>query len=465
VLVWGGLRVEVASTSARVSPRTDWWPDEAVFPADEVEGRAQEWRISRATARVISRGHPWLLHDDETEDPGRFAPGTLVRVSGPGGTGLGLARIEGRGPIAARMWSASGERARDSESVEARVARALARRRALMSSGTARTRLGGAPHTDAMRLVHGEADGLPGLAIDRLGGLLRVLRTGRACETLMERAVNAVLSGIADEIGPDAPVVEVVHLRERPAGRFECVRLLRGDDDAHAALRPDAAGRHVVHERGLEFLVDPGLADPERGGPGVGLYMDQRENRERLSEYAKRGGRWLNLFAHTGAFTVALLAAGAEEVVSVDLSAAYLRWLEDNLAINRERGVDPSRHRAVRRDGRRYLADCGAGERFAGIVLDPPTAAAAGRSFWSVQHDLEPLVGEALGRLAPEGVLFVCRNERSAKRPIDALVRSAADARGIPIAHVAPAPPGDDFPGLRSFPEGNSFTAVIAQRV
>jgi len=84
--------------------------------------------------------------------------------------------------------------------VEARVARALARRRELISTGTARVRQGDAPYTDAVRLVHGEADGLPGLALDRLGGLLRILLTGLACEPLLERVVDAVLGGLADEI-------------------------------------------------------------------------------------------------------------------------------------------------------------------------------------------------------------------------------------------------------------------------
>ena len=79
----------------------------------------------------------------------------------------------------------------------------------------------------------------------------------------------------------------------------------------------------------------------------MGLYLDQRENRARLAARAARGGRWLNLFAHTGAFSVALLAGGAEEVVSVDLSRAYLRWLEDNLAEN-DLPNSGAAHRAVR---------------------------------------------------------------------------------------------------------------------
>jgi len=89
----------------------------------------------------------------------------------------------------------------------------------------------------------------------------------------------------------------------------------------------------------------------------------------------------LNLFAHTGAFSAAALAGGAREVVSVDLSKPYLDWLETNLARN---GLAGSQHQSVRMDARRYLERLDYAEHFDGIVFDPPTAARAGRRFWSV---------------------------------------------------------------------------------
>ena len=230
--------------------------------------------------------------------------------------------------------------------------------------------------------------------------------------------------------------------------------------EAHQA----AARRGVVHERGLAFRVEAGLAEPQIARPGFGLYLYQRENRARLARRARRGGRWLNLFAHTGAFSVALLAAGADEVVSVDLSGAYLTWLEENLALNAQRGVDPGRHQAVRKDGRRYLDALPGRERFDGIVLDPPTAAAAGRRFWSAGRDLAPLIGEALGRLSPGGSLLVCRNTHAARRSLEQEVVSAARERRIAIEAPEPAGPGPDFPRLRGFREGDAFQGLIVRR-
>jgi 23S rRNA (cytosine1962-C5)-methyltransferase len=309
--------------------------------------------------------------------------------------------------------------------------------------------------TDAYRLVHGEADGLPGLAIDRLGSCLRVLVTGRACEQVLPRVLDALTRTLAPS--GDLPVVEVVHLRERPAGALECVRIVRG---VRAPGLVDGSERRVVRERGLRFQVEVGLADPTRSSPGFGLFLDQRENRARVAARA-RGGRWLNLFAHTGAFTAALLAAGASEVVSVDLSAAWLRWLEQTLALN---GLDAARGPCVRGDGRRWLEWLPEDERFDGIVLDPPTAAAAGRRFWSVRRDLEPMLEASLARLAPRGCLLVCRNDRGGARDLSALVQRAATRSGVTLARTLPAPPGEDFPSLPDFPEGDPFEGVLVER-
>ncbi|HBZ72462.1 MAG TPA: hypothetical protein DEP35_23090 [Deltaproteobacteria bacterium] len=464
VLVEGGLRLRPAPLPENLREQAPeaWWPSEPVFapelsaPGEAGEGACLE--VSQASLRALARGHPWILTDRETGDTGRFRPGALVwiRAAGGGARGAGrtVARIEGKGSIAGRVWAREVVNLREAPSVEARVARALRRRTQLLSPPR------DTPRTDAFRLIHGEADGLPGLAIDRFGPLLRILASGRSCEGFEERALDAVVEAMRLELGSDPPVVRVAHLRERPRGRLRAVELVRGKPPA---LGPGSlpSGCLRVCERGLSFWIDPGLARPEEPSPGVGLFLDQRENRARLAALARSGGRWLNLFAHTGGFTAALLAAGAREVLSVDLSAAYLRWLEENLALN---GLGSPRHRAVRGDGRQVLARMPEAERFDGIVIDPPTAAAAGRRFWSVRRDLAPLVADALRRLAPGGTLLVCRNDRAARGGLARLVEEEATRTSVALIRLEPAPPGPDFPSLPGFPEGDPFEGVLAQR-
>jgi len=463
VLVEGGLRLRVGAAAEPVedpSAEDAWWPAEPAF-AGLSHGEPAVLRVSDATRRVLARGHPFILRDEETSDTSGLPHGALVRVVTPRDEPLGLAHVEGAGRLTARMWAPRVARTREAKPVEARVAAALARRKALLAPAE------GTPLTDAYRLVHGEADALPGLYVDRLGGMLRVLVTSPGTSAYRERAVDALVRALAPALGPDPPVVEVLHLRDRPPGALECVRLARGElDPAQRAGR-----RFPVHEGGATFLVDPGLGEPERSSPGVGLFLDQRENRARLSARERRrarqgrsgdrrGGRWLNLFAHTGAFSVALLRAGAREVTSVDLSGPYLAWLEENLAAN---GLPPERHVTVRQDARRTLETLAPDDRYDGILLDPPTAASAGRRFWSVGRELPRLVGRALSALVPGGLLFVSRNDRR-RGALEALVREASEQSGVEVAGLEAAPPGKDFPRLAGFPEGDPFAAAIVTR-
>jgi 23S rRNA (cytosine1962-C5)-methyltransferase len=409
-------------------------------PGEPLFAREGSLRISDAAARALGRGHPWLTRDHESEDDGRFAPGAVVELRSRSGASFGRARIEGGPQLVARIWSAAspGKPA----SVEERALRALARREKLLASG----------ETDALRLVHGEADALPGLFVDRFGSALRLIVAGRAALPLWERAHAVLASALAKELGAEPSGVLVLALRPAPAGELECVRLVAG------AAPPDPL---VVREGALRFRVDLGLAEPARPRPGVGFFTDQRANRQRVASRVRPGGRYLNLFAHTGAFSAALLAAGAGELTSVDLSAPYLAQLEENLERS---GLAGERHRSVRRDARRFVAELPAGERFDGIVLDPPTAAAAGRSFWSARGGLADLVEGCLRHLAPGGFLLVTCNDRSARSArLGDLVADAAARAGAQV-RVADAAPSPDSPNLRGFPEGAAFKGVLVER-
>jgi 23S rRNA (cytosine1962-C5)-methyltransferase len=398
-------------------------------------------RVSEAAARAISRGHPWLTRDKESEDEGRFAFGSLVALRDPEGRTLGPARIEGGPQLVARMWVPTERAAAGGKpaSVEERVARALARRE--------RAKLAGA--TDALRLVHGEADGLPGLFADRFGGALRILVASRAVLPIWERVAAVLAQQLRGELGEEPSVVLVLQLKPQPPGELTCVRLISGPPPAQ-----------VVHEGPLSFSVELGLGEPTRPHPGVGFFPDQRANRARLQERVRRDGRYLNLFAHTGAFSAALLAGGAGEVVSVDLSAPYLARLEQNLA---QSGLPLARHTSVKRDVRRFLAELADDARFDGIVLDPPTAASAGRTFWSARSGMEELAASCLRHLAPGGFLLASSNDRRARGRLAATLDAAARAAGVAI-HATPSPPSADFPRLREFPEGAAFEAVWAVR-
>lgn len=411
--------------------------------------------VSRETARALGSGHPWILPDAASDPATRFRPGALVRLAERGGGRLGWAHIEGTDRLAARVWSLGEGEGRSVDSVEARVARAIARRRTLLvGDPTVRT--------NAIRLIHGEGDGLPGLFVDRLGPLLRVLVSGWATEGFRERAIAALRNQLpVSPEGEPWSVLELLHLRSPGASQVDRVRWIEGGREAiEAAGFPCTETGFAVEERGLVYEVDPGWDEPRRPRPGYGLFIDQRDNRERLTagmRAAGPGGAWLNLFAHTGAFSVALLAAGAERVVSVDLSPAYLDRLERNLEANRTRGVEPDRHETRRGDVRRYLEELDPAQRFRGIIVDPPTAAAAGRRFWSVKQDLEPLLERVIDRLVPGGTLLVTQNRAGPPIGLDRVLERCASRCQRAVERLEPAPAGEDHPVLPGFPEGDPF--------
>ncbi len=455
-LVHGGLaRVGGAvMASTRADCCAEMPADEPAWPEPEPADASLVLRVSEQAARALRRGHPWLLPDDASDRAEVFRPGSQVRVEDRDGRMLGWAWLEGDSRLAARMAANGSLERRAISSVEARVARALGRRRELLEPNRP------GPATDCYRLIHGEGDGLPGLYVDRLGCLLRVLVTGRASDGFRERAIAALRAQLpTTPEGTPWCVLEVLHLRGHGRGAaFDRLRWISGSPEAlqQAGVETVDAG-FWVQERGLRFAVAPGWDTPRRSRPGYGLFPDQRENRSRIAPLAALGGRWLNLFAHTGAFSAGLLASGAERVVSVDLSGSYLRRLETNLEANRDRGVDPARHQSMRADGRRYLETLERAESFAGIVIDPPTVAAAGRRFWSLRQDLEPLLRMAVERLDEGGALLVTQNRKGAPLGLEGMLARMTSRARRPVRDQIPAPAGVDYPTLAAFPEGDAF--------
>lgn len=451
-MVGGGVRLRLLSLydddgfAEGWVPPADWWPDEPIVARiDRADDGATQskptairtFTVSQKTLEVVRAGHPWVLPDRDTSSTDGYEPGELVRLQSPSGAPGPFALVDGFDDVAARVFTDDAEAAREfEEEVAIRVDEAIARRRDLF---------GDLARTDLFRVVHGEADGLPGVWLDRVGPLYRATLVGAAAAALREPLYRAI-----EDLEPDAMILEVAHLTDvRQQEQLPGARIV-----AHGAHYAQPGGRVIAQEDGLRYLCEPWE------GIDTGFFADQRDNRRRVREHAAsgaktKGQRWLNLFCHTGAFSVALVAAGAE-VVSVDISKRYLGWLDDNLALN---NLDASRNHNVAEDARVVLADT-TGPRFDGIIVDPPTAARSEAGFWSVHKDYEKLLVDCFRRLAPGGVMLVCRNSRRRAIPLEQLVRAAAAAANVKIAAVEPAPPSADYPRLRSFPEGDSFEGV-----
>lgn len=394
--------------------------------------------VSRATARIVRAGHPWVVRDADTGDLSTLAAGDLADLVDPRGEFVATAIVDPRSAVCARVVSARPGRPLDDAAWERRARAALERRRPLLADG----------RTNALRLVHGEADGLPGLNVDLWGNAVVCTRTCEAAATFTTGLVRALDATIGD-----LPVYTREHWQDLRRGGAPTDadlpgRWLRGNVEEK---------RWSVRERGLDFTVEP------IAGLSTGLYPDQRDNRERLAKLvadAERPPVIVNFFGHTGAFSVACAAAGAAAAITVDLAPRYLHLATANLVAN---GLDPDRHSCVAADARDWLQR--EGPTLDGAVLDPP-AFARGRGQgvdWSVRRDYRSLVEATLRRLRPGGWLLCCVNVGGLKGSwLKQQVEAGARAAGQRIARTESAGPSSDHPPLRGFPEGTAFRGLLA---
>ena len=382
----------------------------------------QPGRHKRAEA-----GHPWVYSNEIAMDAAAKAlpKGTLATLRKAGGEPLGVATFNAHTLVAARLLDRDAKRSIDRAFFAARLESALALRRRLYSE----------PH---YRLVHAEADGLPGIVADRFGDVL-VTQLNTAGMALLEAewlaACDMVLAPSAIVLRNDSPARALEGLEPE-------LRLAKGEID----------GPIELVENGARFLADP------REGQKTGWFFDQRDNR-RFVAGLSRGARVLDLYCYAGGFAIAAAQAGAAQVLALDRSEAALALAARAADMN---GVG-ERCRFQRADAFGEVSRLGSsGERFDVVIADPP-------AFVKSKKDLGPgLRGyRKLARLAatlvnPGGVLFIASCSHNVEPPdfAEAVRRGLEDAgRGGRILRSAGAAP--DHPVHPWLPESAYLKAQV----
>ncbi len=379
-------------------------------------------RLHPGRDRSLRRGHPWVYAGAVAR--GGADAGETVRVESADGEFLAWGAYSGASQIRIRAWSFDADERIDGAFFARRVATAVA----------LRSRLGIA--SSAWRVVHGEADGLPGLVVDRYGDDTLVAQFG---STGVERHKSRLADALLAATG-------ATRLYERSDA---AVRALEGLPPQTGWLRGDGQTTIDIVEHGWRFQVDVA------GGHKTGTYLDQRDNRAHFARWLRtlQSRRVLNAYGYTGGFTIAALAAGADHVTTVDSSAPALVRVTAHVAAN---GFDAARSEVVDADVNAFLrAALRDGLRYDAIVVDPPklapTAAHAERAARAYK-DVNRL---ALMLLAPGGLLFTF----SCSGGVDAglfhkIVAGAAIDAGIDAAIVQRLEAASDHPTTLRFPEG-----------
>jgi 23S rRNA (cytosine1962-C5)-methyltransferase len=379
-----------------------------------------EVTLAKPLRRSIAAGHPWLYDRALSGGAGLRAGEVVVVRDGGGPIALGFAdpsspirvRLLGRDPVAdlGRDWAAR------------RAARAAALRRADVRLGD----------TTALRLVHGEADFMPGLVIDLYDTTAVVLFDGAGAAAFW----GPRLVGAIDGLRAGGFAIERVWQRER--GRAGHGRSLLGGEPPAAISVREGAARYEVDVR---------------AGQKTGLFLDQRDNRAYLGQLAA-GREVLNLFGYTGGFSIHAGLGGARRVVTVDSAPGAVAAAERNLARS---GLDRSRHELLVADAFEYLAQAAAaGRRFDVVVCDPPSFAPRAEAVSAARGAYRRLNALALAVVAPGGLLLTasCSSHFSREDLAAAVAGAACDAgRGVLVRAVRGA--AGDHPVLPAFPEGD----------
>ncbi|HSN90791.1 MAG TPA: class I SAM-dependent rRNA methyltransferase [Anaeromyxobacteraceae bacterium] len=394
-----------------------------------------ELALQKDLARHLRAGHPWVFRRAIERAPKGLAAGAVVDVT-EAGRFVARGYYDPHSAISVRILTRDAAEEVDAAFWRRRAARAIALRRELVRG------------TNALRLVHGESDGLPGVVVDRYDrwAVLKLYSAGLGPHrAAVVEAVRAEAEGLAGVYGRDE--IPRDDLDEGDGGAPKG-RVLWG------AEPPE---RIPVDEHGMALLVDV------RRGQKTGLFLDQRENRRMVRDLARGRAEALNLFSYTGGFSVAAALGGARRVVSVDVDRDALALARDNFAAN---GLDPSAHAFEVEDAFEVLArQKREGRRFDLVVCDPPAFAKSQRTVDAAVAGYASLNRAALAVLAPGGLLVTasCSARVSAEQFFDAVKEAAFKAR-VELQIVAETRQPADHPISPQFREGRYLKALVLRR-
>jgi 23S rRNA (cytosine1962-C5)-methyltransferase len=388
-------------------------------------------QLREGKERSLLRHHPWVFQG--SIERGKADPGETVRVESSEGKFLCWGAFSPSSMIRVRAWTFDEAERVDHAFFKRRIARALALRARLPIN------------SDGVRLVHGEADGLPGLIVDRYGDVLSAQFLSAGMERWREALADILLAATG-----------CTRLYERSDSG---VRALEGLEPRAGWLRGDGPTDLVIREHGWRLNLD--VAE----GHKTGFYLDQRDNRAQFAQWVRHFGlqRVLNCYCYTGGFSAAALAGGAQQVVSVDSSAPALDKARANVALN---GFDAARHEALDADVNAFLRQqLQAGTTFDAIVLDPPKFAPTASHAERAARAYKDINRLALKLLAPGGLLltFSCSGGVGAELFHKIVAGAAADA-GVDGAILQRLEGAPDHPTTLVFPEGEYLKGLAVLR-
>lgn len=382
--------------------------------------------------KSVLRRHPWIFSGAIQKTQGDIEDGGTVEVFSASGQWLCRGAYSSQSQIRVRIWTWREDETLGTQFFQAR----------LKVAGEARAKLLASTRTSAYRLVNAEADGLPGLVVDRYGDFL-VCQFLAAGTEFWKKTIVAELAELFDPMG----IYERSEMSIRHKEGLEPkVGVLWGQEPPELV---------EIVEDGIHFYVDV------KQGHKTGFYLDQRENRQAIVDFAS-GQRVLNCFAYSGGFGLRALAAGASSVLNVESSNSALELLQKNVRLN---GFDPARVENSAGDVFQVLRQLqDAGRKFDLIILDPPKFAEAANQIEKAARGYKDINLLAMKLLTPMGVLFTfsCSGHISPEL-FQKIVADAALDAGREVQIIRYLSQAADHPIALNFPEGRYLKGLICR--
>jgi 23S rRNA (cytosine1962-C5)-methyltransferase len=387
--------------------------------------------------KSLLRRHPWVFSGAVERLDGQPGAGETLDLLSSTGDFLARAAYSPASQIRARVWTFEPDEAVDRDFLRRRIRIAVGTRGTLLAHAAQGER------TDAFRLLHAESDGLPGLIVDRYGGLLVVQFLTAGAELWRETLLDILL----EETG----LKDVYERSDADARGLEGLKPRLGP------LRGDPPETLTISECGLRFAVDVAH------GHKTGFYLDQRENR-RLVRQLARGREALDVFCYTGGFAVNALAGGAKSVLAVDSSGQALEVAHQNVILN---DLPADRASFVEADVFQFLRRLRDEARsFDLIVLDPPKFAATAAQAEKAARGYKDINLLAFKLLRPGGLLvtFSCSGGVDAAL-FQKIVAGAALDAGVEAQILQHLSQAADHPVSLHFPEGAYLKGLVCHKV
>lgn len=383
--------------------------------------------LKRGKEESLQRFHPWIFSGAIQRIEGSPEEGDVVTVYTNDRKFIARGHVQ-VGSIAVRVLTFKDEPI-DLEFWHRRIATAYHLRRSIGIAGS--------PTNDTYRLVHGEGDSLPGLIIDIYGDT--AVMQAHSVGMHVSRAIIAEV--VKETLGES---LKNIYYKSDTTLPF------KADINKDNGYLLGGNAGNVSTEYGLKFHID------WLRGQKTGFFVDQRENRKLLEQYAK-GRKLLNMFCYTGGFSIYALRGGAELVHSVDSSAKAIDLTNANVAIN---FPDDTRHAAYAEDAFDYLERMG--NNYDLIILDPPAFAKHRDSLRNALIGYRRLNAKAIEKIQPGGILFTfsCSQVVSKEHFRTAVFTAAAIAkRNVRILHQLTQPA--DHPVNIYHPEGEYLKGLV----